>query len=242
MARGDHFFVWRQQHGVPFQHHGIDVGDGTAIHFTDGRDGIAGPAGSTDDFVIQQTSMDLVTRDGRDRLHFVQHQIRFSPDAVIDRARSRIGRQGYHVVFDNCEHFACWCVVAEDESRQINVACERLGSLSFKTIARPAATAAARFAGRRLVRGGPWMYLADAAQWITEAGGHHVGLRDPRRRKQAGRAVGATTALSTGALAGPAGVAIAGGLWVAGEFGGAIGKAAYGRIRSRRSPGYTTTS
>lgn len=236
MARGDHFFVWRQHLAVPFQHHGIDVGDGTAIHFTDGGDGVAGPGSSAELFEIRQTPLDAVTRGGRDRLHTIQHTIRFPADIAVERAMSQIGRRGYHVVFDNCEHFACWCVLADDESRQVTVACERLSSMGVKAVARGTVKVAARYAKGRLIRGAsPWLYFADAAQWMTEAGGHHVGLRDPHQRKQAGRAVGATAAMGAGALAGPAGIAIAGGLWAAGEFGGEIGKAAYNRLRRRRS-------
>jgi len=31
--RGRHIFVNSTLHGIPFQHHGIDMGDGTVIHF-----------------------------------------------------------------------------------------------------------------------------------------------------------------------------------------------------------------
>ncbi|MEM8666439.1 MAG: lecithin retinol acyltransferase family protein [Planctomycetota bacterium] len=232
MARGDHFFVWRQHHGVPFQHHGIDAGDGTVIHFTDGEDGVAGPGGSREEMVIARTTRELVTRNGRDVLHVIEHDQRLSVEDSIQRAESQIGRQGYHLVFDNCEHFASWCVVGDDESRQITVACERLGSVGVKVTAR----LAAKCAGRWTLRGAtPWMYLSDAAQWLTEAGGHHVGLRDPSQRRRVGQAVGATTAIGLGAASGPVGMAVAGGMWVAGQWGGDVGKSTYSRLRRQRS-------
>jgi hypothetical protein len=239
MARGDHFFVWRQHRAVPFQHHGIDAGDGTAIHFTDGDRGIAGPGTASDQMVIRRTPIDWVTRDGRDPLHIVEHRRRLSGDETVQRGISQIGRRGYHLLFENCEHFACWCVVGQDQSHQVDVACERISSLGVKATFR----IAAKCAGTRVIRGAnPWMYMADAAQWLTEAGGHHVGLRDPKRRKRASRAVGATVAIGVGAASGPIGIGIAGGLWAAGQFGGELSKAAYGRLRRQGMFGFTPTT
>lgn len=237
MPRGDHFFVWRQHRGMPFQHHGVDLGDGTAVHFTDGEDGVAGPGQSPERMVIRRTALDSVLRQGRDACHIVEHRRRLPADAAVERAISQIGRRGYHLVFDNCEHFAWWCVVGEDDSRQVSAACERLGALGIKATTR----LAVRCAGTRAIRGAnPWMYLADAAQWLTEAGGHHIGLRDPRQRKRAGQAIGATAALGAGAMSGPVGVAVAGGVWAAGQFGGEISKAAYHRWkRQRRDSSFT---
>jgi hypothetical protein len=87
---------------------------------------------------------------------------------------------------------------------------------------------------KRLVGATPWMLIADAMQWMTEAGGHHVGLRDPQHRKHAGRAVGITTALGVGACAGPVGAAVSGGLWAVGELAGEMTRAAYEQVRQRR--------
>ena len=237
MARGEHFFVWRHHRGLPFQHHGIDLGDGTVVHFTDGGEGVAGPGGATDQMIIARTSEATVKRGGRDRLHFIQHTSRFTADEIAERAMSQLGRQGYHLLFDNCEHFARWCAVGDDESQQINVACERISSLGIKATA----GMAVKLAGARMVRGvSPGLYLADAAQWLTEAGGHHLGLRDPNQRRKAGRVLGATTAIGAGATSGPIGIAIAGGLWMAGQFGGEISKMAYSRLRRRRNSDTTS--
>jgi hypothetical protein len=235
VARGDHFFVWRQYNGVPFQHHAIDLGDSTVVHFTDGEGGVAGPAGSTAEFEIQRTSLDTVTRGGRDSTHVVQHQSHLPADLVVRRALSRVGRRGYHLLFDNCEHFACWCVAGREESRQVLLACERLGATSVKAIAAGTARIVSRIGSRHAVRGvNPWMLVADAAQWITEAGGHHVGIRNPQHRKHAGRAVGMTTALGVGACAGPAGFVIAGSLWAAGELASEMSRATYEQVRQTR--------
>ena len=234
MARGDHFFVWRHRNGVPFQHHGIDIGDGTVVHFTDGAGGVAGP-GVSEAFKIQQTSHATVTRGGRDRVHVIRYRRRLAPDTVASRALSQVGRQGYHLIFDNCEHFACWCVTDKDESRQVDAACERLSSAGMKAIAIGSASIASKVGTRHLIRGfSPWMLVADAAQWLTEASGHHVGLHDPDRRKKASRAVGMATAVGVGACGGPVGVAVTGGLWAAGEIAGEVSRVTYNRLREKR--------
>jgi len=41
------------------------------------------------------------------------------PGAVLYRAMSRVGGGNYHLVFENCEHFATWCVTEKEESPQI---------------------------------------------------------------------------------------------------------------------------
>ena len=239
MAKGDHFFVWRQHLGVPFQHHGIDVGDGTVVHFTDGEQGVAGPTlgdgANAADFAVMRTSMSVITRDGADTVHVIEHQNSMDRDEVVRRAISRVGKRGYHLLFDNCEHFASWCATGAETSRQVNTACERLSAAGFKAAAAGTARVASRFGTRRLIRGAnAWLLVAEAAQWATEAGGHHIGLRDPKQRRQAGRAVGGLTALGIGALGGPLGIAVAGSIWVAGEVAGEASCRVYEQVRQKR--------
>ena len=236
MAKGEHFFVWRNHLGVPYQHHGIDVGDGQVIHFADAQGDAAGPGQSTDGFVISQVPMSLLTRDGRSRVHWVHHSDSISPDEVVQRAKSQIGRQGYDLVFNNCEHFASWCVVGQQTSRQVQVACERVGAVAAKTIVASSLRLASRLGAKRVVRGtNPAMFVADLLQWATEAGGHHVGLTSPKHRKRAGRAVGGVTAVGLGALAGPAGIVVAGGVWAFGEVAGEMTSGAYERVRANEN-------
>ncbi|NND97304.1 MAG: lecithin retinol acyltransferase family protein [Pirellulaceae bacterium] len=235
MAKGDHFFVWRQHLGVPFQHHGIDMGDGTVIHFTDGHGGVAGPGVSTADFVVMQTAITVITRDGRDRVHVIEHSGRLEVDMILERAISKVGREGYHLFYDNCEHFASWCATGVGQSRQVDVACERLSAASVKAVAAGTVRVAAKLGAKRVIRGAnAWLLVAEAAQWATEAGGHHIGLRDPKQRRHAGRAVGGMTALGIGAIGGPAGIAVAGTIWVVGEVAGEASGGLYRRMRSQR--------
>lgn len=235
MARGDHFFVWRRYRGFPFQHHAIDVGDGTIIHFTDGSGEVAGPGGDSDQFRIQRTSIDVATRGGRSKIHVIEHPQRLSADAVVARAISQCGRGGYHLLFDNCEHFACWCVADRYESRQVSLAGKMLTTAAMKALA-ATANASTKLGAKRLAGVSPWMLLADAAQWVTEATGHHVGLRNPSQCKRAGQAVGVTAAVGLGACAGPAGAAVSGGLWMAAELASELSQATYQQVRQRRQP------
>ena len=219
MARGDHLFVWRRYGVVPFQHHAIDVGDGHVVHFSDGSGDIAGPAGNVSDFIVTRfTAADLV-RGKRERLHIVRYRsCQSTADEIADRAESQIGRRGYHLLYDNCEHFATWCVTGLPSSVQVDAAFSRAGSVAVKTTVAVAARMALK--STRWVK--PWTLAADAVQFGTEAIGHHVGLCDPKVRKQTGRALGGLTAVGIGALGGPVGMAIAGGTWLLGEIGSEV--------------------
>ena len=89
VAAADHLQVSRQ-HGL-FNHHGIDLGDGTVAHYLEGREILRS---SLDDF-----------RQGQP-LSVIDHADA-SPDGVtLRRAMSRIGEQNYNLLFNNCEHFA----------------------------------------------------------------------------------------------------------------------------------------
>ena len=57
---------------------------------------------------------------------------RLSPKETVERALQLVGRRGYDLLFDNCEHFAAWCVQGSEESRQVHLACERLGAAGVK--------------------------------------------------------------------------------------------------------------
>ena len=210
-------------------------GTGGAIHFSDPDTDIAGPGGDRERFVISETDLDVITRGGVDRTHWVRHTGGFEADGVVERARGQVGRRGYDLVWNNCEHFATWCCVGNRESRQVAVACERFASAGAKVAAGAAVRVAIRAGVRGIARGGsPYWLLADVAHWATEAGGHHVGLSDPRARDRAGRICGGVTALGLGALAGPVGVGMAGGMWAAGELASRFGRRTYDDIRRRR--------
>ena len=144
MAIGDHIRVDR---GL-YWHHGIDAGEGRVIHQT-------GEPGRALDAAIRETSMDPFLRDGS--VELVGDTPAFSPAQVVSRARSRIGETGYDLLLNNCEHFTCWCMTGEAESKQVErVAWQsmalgtaaRLGSsILLRSSGTPAAFGILRFLG-----------------------------------------------------------------------------------------------
>ena len=104
MAAADHLQV-RRQHGL-FNHHGIDLGDGTVAHYLEGREILRSPL---QDFSRGQP------------LSLVPYPDRMcSPAGVtLRRAMSRLGEQNYNLLFNNCEHFAHWCKTGRHRSEQV---------------------------------------------------------------------------------------------------------------------------
>ena len=118
----------------------------------------------------------------------------------------------------------------------MDVARERVSAAGIKVIATGGWRLASKLGAKHVTRGAsPWILAADAAQWITEAAGHHVGLTDPDGRKRAGRAVGGATAMGIGAAGGPIGIAVAGGVWAIGEFAGEVSRGLYEKARGERT-------
>ncbi len=102
MAAADHLQVPRQ-HGL-FQHHGIDLGDGTVAHYLEGREILRSP--------LHEFSCG-------EKLSIVSHTHSSSRNLTLRRAMSRIGEKNYNLLFNNCEHFACWCKTGRHRSEQM---------------------------------------------------------------------------------------------------------------------------
>lgn len=116
--RVPHIKVWRSF----YWHHGIDLGDGTVIHFT-------GEPGRRLDAAVRRTSREAFLRGGE--LHVVRHRDPLPVDEVVARASGCLGRTGYSVIWTNCEHFARWCAVGRHESRQVRDAVTGTVALSL---------------------------------------------------------------------------------------------------------------
>ena len=108
MSAADHLQVPRQ-HGL-FNHHGIDLGDGTVAHYLEGREILRS---STDEFSQGQP------------LSVIKHADASPVRVTLQRAMSRIGEQNYNLLFNNCEHFATWCKTGRHRSGQIDSVLER---------------------------------------------------------------------------------------------------------------------
>jgi Lecithin retinol acyltransferase len=108
MSRGDHVYVRRRRLISRYTHHGIDCGDATVIHY-------AGDPGTVRR--VERTSMEefavgaqVFVRPGRRQL---------PAEEVVANAESRLGSDGYHLVWNNCEHFATWASTGSAASKQV---------------------------------------------------------------------------------------------------------------------------
>jgi hypothetical protein len=109
MARGDQIYAYREflnLRGV-YQHHGIDCGDGTVIHYRKPSE------------VVERTSLETFSRGNPIYVLQYTNGFCFIPDVVVSRAASRLGERKYNLLFNNCEHFATWCKTGISESQQI---------------------------------------------------------------------------------------------------------------------------
>ncbi len=102
MGAADHLQVPRQ-HGL-FQHHGIDLGDGTVAHYLEGREILRSPL---KEFCCNQP------------IEIIKHENCCAKSVTLRRAMSRIGEQRYNLLFNNCEHFANWCKTGRYRSPQV---------------------------------------------------------------------------------------------------------------------------
>jgi Lecithin retinol acyltransferase/PspA/IM30 family len=110
MAKGDQIYVYRELLNLrgAYEHHGIDCGDGSVIHYRKPSE------------IVERTSLETFTRG--EKIYIRQYPrsgFAFIADVVVQRAESRLGEGKYNFLFNNCEHFATWCKIGMSESRQI---------------------------------------------------------------------------------------------------------------------------
>ncbi len=108
LSRGDHVFVRRRRFVSRYTHHGIDCGDGTVIHYAGGPGTVRR---------VERTSIDAFAEGSE---VFVRtYRRRLPVGEVVANAESRLGADGYHLVWNNCEHFATWCSRGSAASKQV---------------------------------------------------------------------------------------------------------------------------
>ncbi|MGK7919496.1 MAG: lecithin retinol acyltransferase family protein [Trichodesmium sp.] len=125
MARGDQIYTVREFLKIDgvYEHHGIDYGDGTVIHYRKGTE------------TIERTSQREFT-DGR-TIYVKRYPTRYIPDTVIQRAESRLGERKYNIIFNNCEHFATWCITGVNYSQQVKHFIPLLNNINVEQISEP---------------------------------------------------------------------------------------------------------
>ena len=250
MARGDRLEVEHRITGttVTYLHHGVDLGDGTVVHARphDFRNPFGGGR------VVRTSQAEFA--EGRSVRVRNEPAAEFSPAEVAARALAHVGRDGYDLVVDNCEHFATWCATGRRTSRQVEIVLGRVAAGVARAAAAVSARAAVGSAERVAVRTAvgatvrvglktmlPAALLGEAAALAAEWTAHQRGA-DAEASRRAGEAAGLTaTSLAfaaAGAPAGPAG-AVAGALagaatWVAGSASAAAATRVARRIAARR--------
>lgn len=96
---------------IGYLHHGIYLGAGRVIH--SGAVSRLLPRGP-----VEEVSLDDFSRG---RCVWVRAGVpsRFTPQEVINRARSRLGQNHYHLLKNNCEHLCEWCLRGRERSYQV---------------------------------------------------------------------------------------------------------------------------
>ncbi|NLO33506.1 MAG: lecithin retinol acyltransferase family protein [Candidatus Hydrogenedentes bacterium] len=114
MAKGDHIRVKRM--GALYYHHGIDMGDGTIIHFSGELfdDENAEVIRTPEEEFLEGNEKRIVSYEDRDDLLPIKE--------TLKRAKANLGNKGYDLFFNNCEHFATYCKTGKKESRQVRKA------------------------------------------------------------------------------------------------------------------------
>lgn len=107
---GSHLSVSRSL----YTHPGIYIGNNQVIHYS-------GFAEAFKKGSIEQTTLENFL-GGRDQFTVVNYPSTaaiYTSEEIVERAYKCLGEDNYNFLFNNCEHFACWCVTGEKRSEQV---------------------------------------------------------------------------------------------------------------------------
>ncbi len=139
MAAGDHIKVRRA--GGLYSHHGIDMGDGTVIHFS------GEPTRLRDAQVCRVAMADFLQGE---EARVVRHGDRErAAEEVVRAAEELVGSRDYNVVFNNCEHFATYCKTGIRQSRQVRKAAKAAATVLVVGVGVAAQAVVRRRGGRQ---------------------------------------------------------------------------------------------
>ncbi len=110
IAIGSHLITSR----TGYNHHGLFTENGQVVHLTS-------------DNIIEEIPLETFTEGRSYRIK--KYHSQFSRREIINRARSRLGRENYSLLWNNCEHFVTWCIYGQAESKQVQQAV-RLGVIT----------------------------------------------------------------------------------------------------------------
>jgi hypothetical protein len=93
-----------------YSHHGIYIGNGKVIHYSGLAEGLSFGR-------IEITTLDEFS--GTTGYEIVKHEnMKYSSNEIVNRAKSRLGEDAYHLITNNCEHFVNWCIEGNHDSEQ----------------------------------------------------------------------------------------------------------------------------
>lgn len=181
LSLGSHIKTYR----TGYSHHGIYCGDGRVVHYS----GFAQ--------AFKKGSLEITTMErflGSEAkcyvIEYPANKVRFSSKDIVRRALSRVGEDSYNLVFNNCEHFAAWCVTGKSESKQVKAALTHTSTIAIVYKSINTASAATRAVG--LAAG-----TANIFTGTTATSGLAIG-----------KLAGCTTGALGGALVGSSGAAL----------------------------------
>jgi hypothetical protein len=106
--RGEHIRVIR----TGYSHHGIGIGNSEVVHFA--YSSLAYGWGKIERATLAEFAAGV-------EIEVVPGRHKFGSDAIVSRALSHLGREGYNPISNNCEHFALWCVSDRHRSPQADL-------------------------------------------------------------------------------------------------------------------------
>ena len=217
LTTGSHIQVSR----FGYSHHGIYVGNDLVIHYS-------GFAQAFDKGAITLTTLEEFLDDeiDFDIVAYPSSQQCYSAEEIVERAYSRLGEDNYSLMFNNCEHFACWCVTGSHSSQQVNrvMATVSFVSISLYAVQANATTSSSLLASSLLAR----PVAQSLAASITSSSstgmlsGMATGATTGVGLAGAGTAMGLVTGLTTVAAA-PVAVPIGAAIIVGTAIGGILG-------------------
>ena len=211
MARGDHIYIHSTtSSGIPFQHHAIDMGDGTVIHLAPETGLPFAIYDESENFSVRRDPFEKFA--GEAEVHTFEHVTSLPVDQVVANAESKIGESGYHLLDKNCEHFATWCATGIASSQQIEMSeatVSAVTSMAAKAFWSASSKLGSRFALRSAMKVHPAACLADGVELVALTAGCRAGMA-PEESRRVAKISGTVAAAGIGTiLGGPAG-AVAG--------------------------------
>lgn len=105
---GDHLVTPR----LGYTHHGVYVGNGRVVHYSGLADGWKSGDICLATLKEFSSGKKILVKNHSDRAHLRRKTVR--------RAFMRLGENKYNIAWNNCEHFASWCISGNHASEQVD--------------------------------------------------------------------------------------------------------------------------